>query len=68
MTRTFVNGKELIPNENGKITLPKELQVEMLKFFMRTSIPRAKRKKTEEQVRLVNVVKAIYDMRAQNRE
>jgi len=25
---------------NGKITLPKELQKQMLKFFLKTSIPR----------------------------
>ena len=31
--------------ENGKITLPKELQREMLKFFMKTSIPRKKQEK-----------------------
>ena len=47
MTRTFVGDKELIPNENGKITLPKEMQSRMLKFFMQTSIPGAKREKNE---------------------
>ena len=31
--------------ENGKITLPKELQKQMMKFFMQTSIPRIKLKK-----------------------
>ena len=30
--------------DNTKITLPKELQREMLKFFLKTSIPRKKRK------------------------
>jgi len=29
--------------EDKKIRLPKELQIEMLKFFMRTSIPRKMR-------------------------
>ena len=29
--------------EKKEITLPKELQVEMLKFFLKTSIPRIKR-------------------------
>jgi len=31
--------------ENTKITLPKELQREMIKFFLKTSIPRKKREK-----------------------
>ncbi|MCL2798616.1 MAG: hypothetical protein FWD58_11330 [Firmicutes bacterium] len=31
------NGKE-------KITLPEELQIQMLEFFLRTSIPRSKKK------------------------
>ena len=30
---------------NGKITLPKELQREMMKFFLETSIPRIKKEK-----------------------
>ena len=30
-----------------KITLPKELQIKMLEFFMRTSIPRKMREKNE---------------------
>ena len=55
MMATFYGDKELIPDENGKITLPKELQREMLKFFMRTSIPRAKKQKMEQQARLANV-------------
>jgi len=29
-------------NERKKITLPKDLQKEMLKFFLKTSIPRKK--------------------------
>jgi len=41
-TRTFVGNKELFPDENGKITLPKVLQREMMKFFLKTSIPRKK--------------------------
>jgi hypothetical protein len=32
-------------DNNGKITLPKELQVRMLKFFLKTSVPRKKREK-----------------------
>jgi len=28
--------------ENTKITLPKELQIQMIKFFLKTSIPRKK--------------------------
>ena len=31
--------------ENGKITLPKELQKQMLEFFLKTSIPRIKKEK-----------------------
>ena len=34
-------------NEHKKITLPKKLQIEMLKFFMKTSIPR-KKKETDK--------------------
>jgi len=48
-TRTWVGDKELLPDENGKITLPKELQIQMLNFFLKTSIPR---KKLQEQERL----------------
>ena len=29
--------------EEKEITLPKELQIEMLKFFLKTSIPRSKK-------------------------
>ena len=36
-----------------KITLPDELQKEMFKFFMETSIPR-KKKELEEQARLLS--------------
>jgi len=42
-------------NENTqkqeKITLPKELQKEMMKFFMKTSIPRIKKMKIEAKVK-----------------
>jgi len=31
-----------------KIVLPKDLQLEMLKFFLRTSIPRIKKEKQQE--------------------
>lgn len=34
-------------NENKKIVLPKELQIQMLKFFLKTSIPR-KKKQTDK--------------------
>ena len=33
--------------EVEKITLPKELQKQMLKFFLKTSIPRIKQEKLE---------------------
>ena len=42
-TRTFYGDTELFPDENGKITLPEELQKRMLEFFLKTSIPRKKR-------------------------
>ena len=32
-------------NENKKITLPKELQIKMLNFFLKTSIPKKMRQK-----------------------
>ena len=34
--------------EQDKIILPKEVQIEMMKFFLRTSIPRKKRQKQEQ--------------------
>ena len=37
--------------EQDKIILPKEVQIEMMKFFLRTSIPR---KKKQENSRLSN--------------
>ena len=37
--------------EQEKIILPKEVQIEMMKFFLRTSIPR---KKKQEMSRLSN--------------
>ena len=39
--------------DNTKLTIPKELQREMLKFFMKTSIPRKK----QEKDRLLSVKK-----------
>jgi len=35
--------------ETKKITLPEELQIEMMKFFMKTSIPRIKQMKSEKE-------------------
>ena len=32
-------------NEEKKIILPEKLQIEMMKFFLRTSIPRIKKEK-----------------------
>ncbi|MCL2106057.1 MAG: hypothetical protein FWH26_03210 [Oscillospiraceae bacterium] len=32
-----------------KITLPEELQIEMMKFFLKTSIPRMKQEKLEQE-------------------
>lgn len=34
--------------KNKKLTLPKELQVQMLNFFMKTSIPRGKKQKEKD--------------------
>ena len=34
-------------NEKSKITLPKELQIKMLNFFIKTSIPRKKIKENK---------------------
>ena len=38
-------------NENKKITLPKKLQIEMLNFFMKTSIPRKMREKEKPSIK-----------------
>ena len=34
--------------ERKKIVLPEELQIEMMKFFLKTSIPRKKREEQEK--------------------
>ena len=36
---------EDLRNSEGKIVLPENLQIEMMKFFMRTSIPRMARER-----------------------
>jgi len=36
-------------NKEKKITLSEEIQLEMLKFFMKTSIPRIKKEKSEKE-------------------
>ncbi|GHU83437.1 hypothetical protein AGMMS50284_6980 [Clostridia bacterium] len=38
--------------ENKKIKLPKELQIEMLKFFLQTSIPRIKKEHEKDKSEL----------------
>jgi len=38
-------------NENKKITLPKNLQIKMLNFFMKTSIPRKIREKNKSSIK-----------------
>ena len=38
-------------NENKKITLPKELQIKMLNFFMKTSIARKMREKDKSTIK-----------------
>jgi len=35
--------------EKNKIKLPKELQIEMMKFFMQTSIPRIKQGREKQE-------------------
>jgi len=35
--------------ESNKITLPKELQIKMLEFFLKTSIPRKMREQQERE-------------------
>jgi len=37
--------------ENKKITLPKKLQVQMLNFFIKTSIPRKMREKNKSSIK-----------------
>ena len=36
--------------DNAKITLPKELQKQMIKFFLKTSIPRKKKEQIRSQL------------------
>ena len=43
-----VNMSELPKDENGKFILPKQLQIEMMQFFLRTSIPRKKQMREEQ--------------------
>jgi len=38
-------------DKEKKITLPKELQIKMLEFFMRTSIPRKMREQNKSSVK-----------------
>ena len=38
-------------NEDKKITLPKEVQIKMLSFFMKTSIPRKMREKDKSSIK-----------------
>ena len=47
--------EEMENKEQDKIILPQELQDEMMKFFLKTSIPRKKRLEMEkERLRLSN--------------
>jgi len=43
-----MNGEEKNEKEQDKIILPKEIQIEMMKFFLRTSIPRKKKQQQEK--------------------
>ena len=40
--------------EKKKITLPEELQVKMMKFFLKTSIPRIKKEKEQNKSTIQN--------------
>jgi len=42
--------------EEKKITLPKELQEQMIKFFLKTSVPRKKRKQEKAGLLSENIV------------
>jgi len=42
-------------NEDEKITLPKELQKQMVEFFLKTSIPR--KKKEQEKIHILSEIK-----------
>ena len=37
--------------EDGKITLPKNVQIKMLNFFLKTSIPRKMRNERESSIK-----------------
>jgi len=39
----MLSGGGIVEKENEKITLPKSLQIQMIKFFLKTSIPRNKK-------------------------
>ena len=39
-------------DDNGKITLPKELKKQMMEFFMKTSIPRIKQEQMKKEQEL----------------
>jgi len=50
---TFINrqnwgGENMEEREPERITLPEDLQLDMLKFFLRTSIPRIKKEKQQQ--------------------
>jgi len=40
-----------VESGNKKIELPKELQIEMLKFFLKTSIPRKMRNENKSTIK-----------------
>ena len=48
-------GVGIYMNENEKITLPKELQKQMVEFFLKTSIPR--KKKEQEKIHILSEIK-----------
>jgi len=41
-------GEGMSEEQQEKIVLPKQLQIEMLEFFLRTSIPRLAKEKQQE--------------------
>ena len=43
-----MNAEKKKEKEQDKIILPKEIQVEMMKFFLKTSIPRKKKQELQK--------------------
>jgi len=48
----MIKGDKDMTDDNGKITLPKELKKQMMEFFMKTSIPRIKQEQMKKEQEL----------------